>query len=182
MIRYLAFLRGINVGGYRKIKMTDLRATFISAGYTDVITYIQSGNVIFNSTEINPELLSQNIEQSIEKTAGFRTEVIIRTASELENIVHQNPFEGREDDRHKLYVTFFKVEPTQDIIQELLSLRSDIEQFTIRKRELFSLIDKKAPQKSRFSNNFIEKHFNIPATTRNWRSVIKILELASFDS
>ncbi|MEX0905099.1 MAG: DUF1697 domain-containing protein [Balneolaceae bacterium] len=179
MIRYAALLRGINVGGYRKIKMNDLCDIFLTAGLKNITTYIQSGNVIFDSPETDTSRLKHEIETSLEKTAGFHATVLIRTIPELENIIYENPFEGRVTDRHKLYVTFFKVEPSPDKQQELLSYRNDVEEFTVRKRELYSLIDKKTSQKPLFSNNFIEKHFGMPATTRNWKTVNNILNLAT---
>lgn len=158
--------------------MADLREIFLSAGLSNVTTYIQSGNVIFDSPETDTAHLTQTIEQALEKNAGFRAAVLIRTISDFEKLVLENPFEGRQTEGHKLYVTFFQVEPSPGKQQELLSFRNEREEFTVRKRELFSLIDKKAPGKPLFSNTFIEKHFEMPATTRNWRSINKILSLA----
>lgn len=178
MIRYIALLRGINVGGHRKIKMADLREIFISAGFTNVTTYIQSGNIIFDSSETNTELLAQTIEQAVENNAGFHSSVLLRTISDLEKLVLENPFEGRQTEGHKLYITFFEAEPPPGKQQELLSYGSEREEFTVRKRELYSLINKGIPGKPIFSNSFIEKHFEMPATTRNWRSVNKILGIA----
>jgi uncharacterized protein (DUF1697 family) len=115
-------------------------------------------------------------------------DVLIRTVEELKAVIEQNPFDGKESDRHRLYVTFLKKEPSPvtflkrqpspPLQQELCDGSTGIEEFRVVCRTLYSLIDKKSAQKPRFSNNFIEKHFEMAATTRNWRSVNRILELA----
>lgn len=179
MKKYIAFLRAINVGGYRKIKMQDLRDMFEAMGFGNVRTYIQSGNVIFDSDESDPKLLSQSIEKKIHSKFGHEVPVMIRTRDQLKNIIDQNPFKGQDDDPFMLYVTFFLETPSKEKQQELKALSSDIEKFDFVNGELFSLIDKETDQKPNFSNNFVEKLIGIPGTGRNWRSVNKIYELAS---
>ncbi len=179
MEKYIAFLRAINVGGYRKIKMQNLRDMFEAMGFEHVETYIQSGNVIFDSDETDPTVLSQSIEQQIESEFGHDVPVMVRTREQLENLIKNNPFDGQEDKRFKLYVTFFLETLPKEKQQELKSLSSDIEKFDFVNGELFSLIDKTTDQKTNFSNNFVEKMIGIPGTGRNWRSVNKIYEMAS---
>lgn len=179
MITYIALLRAINVGGYRKIKMADLRDMFEKLGFENVQTYIQSGNVIFDSDETDSDQLSQSIKKQIKSDFGHDVPVMIRTRDELKTLIESNPFEGQDEDPFMLYVTFFLETPPQEKQHELMSLSSKIERFEFLNGELFSLIDKKTDQKTNFSNGYVEKITGIPGTGRNWRSVNKIFEMAS---
>lgn len=179
MKKYIALLRAINVGGHRKIKIQDLRDMFETMGFDHVQTYIQSGNVIFDSDENDPKKLSQSIEEQIKSDFDHEVPVMIRTHGQFKNIIDQNPFDGQSDDCFKLYITFFLETPSNEKQQELKDLSNDIEIFDFVNGELFSLIDKKTDQKVNFSNNFVEKIAGIPGTVRNWKSVNKIFEMAN---
>lgn len=179
MNRYIAFLRAINVGGYRKIKMQDLREMLEKMGFENVQTYIQSGNVLFDSDESDPTALSQSIEKEIESEFGHEVPVMIRTPRDLKKLISENPFNDQLEDPFKLYVTFFLETPSSEKQQELKDLSSDIEKFDFVDSELFSLIDKKTDQKVNFSNGFVEKIIGIPGTSRNWKTVNKMVEMAS---
>ena len=110
MIKYVSLLRGINVGGQNKIKMEELKRLYDSLGFTKIKTYIQSGNIIFESPISDTSDLVNKIETSIKQTYGFSVTVIIRTASEFQQVVNNNPFCGtRKEDITKLCVTFLKV-------------------------------------------------------------------------
>lgn len=108
MNSYIALLRAINVGGYRKIKMESLRGMFDSAGFNDVTTYIQSGNVIFSSPESVPGTLAETIETEIKNTFGHDVDVIIRTQEHFKSLIRKNPFRDKDRSPFKFYVTFFK--------------------------------------------------------------------------
>lgn len=177
MNRYIALLRAINVGGYRKIKMDDLREMFSSMGFNNPETYIASGNVVFEAPEEVHERLAGRIKKQIDDTFGHDVPVVIRTAGEMEAVLDRVPFESKEGWR--LYITFLPSAPSSDISVELESLSSGIEKFRVLKREVFSFVNKKTSKKPNFSNNFIEKHFDMQGTTRNLRTVRKIQELAS---
>lgn len=178
MNRYIAFLRAINVGGYRKIKMQDLQQMFENLGFKNVQTYIQSGNVVFDSDESDPEFLSQSIEKQIDSQFGHDVPVMIRTPEDVEKLITANPFDGENEDPFRLYVTFFLESPSPEKQQELRDLSSDIEKFDFVDGDLFSLIDKKTNQKVNFSNGYVEKIIGIPGTGRNWRTVNKMVEMA----
>ena len=92
MTRYVAFLRGINVGGHKKIKMADLRRGFGSWGFTDVKTLLASGNVAFSAEETQCDALADSIETGIESTFGFEVGVIVRTIASIRDLVSANPF------------------------------------------------------------------------------------------
>lgn len=179
MNRYIALLRAINVGGYRKIKMQDLRNMFVAMGFENVRTYIQSGNVIFDSDESEPTVLSQSVKQQIESEFGHDVPVMIRTLEQLNDLIENNPFDGMDVDPFRLYVTFFQEPPPKEKQQELKALSNSIEKFNFVQDELFSLVNKKTDQKVNFSNSYVEKIIGIPGTGRNWRSVNKIFEIAS---
>lgn len=179
MKRYIAFLRAINVGGYRKIKMQGLRELFENMGYENVQTYIQSGNVVFDSDESDPILISQSIEGMIKGEFGHVVPVIIRTPEYLGKLINNNPFEGENKDPFRLYITYFLKTPSKEKQEELISLSSDIEKFDFVEGDLFSLVNKKTDQKVNFSNGFVEKIIGIPGTSRNWRTVNNMVEMAS---
>lgn len=179
MNTYIALLRAINVGGYRKIKMQDLRDMFEKMGFENVQTYLQSGNIIFESNVEVITKLSQTIEEQIKTDFGYEVPVMIRTREDLKHLINYNPFEGQIEDPFRLYVTFFLETPPKEKQQELKNLSTDIEKFEFLNGELFSLINKKTDQKPNFSNNYVEKIIGIPRTGRNWRSVNKIFDMTS---
>ena len=107
MPKYIALLRGINVGGHKKIMMADLRIIFEKFGFLAVRSYIQSGNVIFQSNEVDTKKLEKLIENALEKAYGFLVPVIILTRSKLEKIVIDNPFKPLDGyDTGKIYYVF----------------------------------------------------------------------------
>jgi uncharacterized protein (DUF1697 family) len=177
MERYIAFLRGINVSGQKIIKMEALRKAFIAEGFTDVKTYIQSGNVIFNSDEVDTERLIQKIEDMIENQFGFRTDVIIRKQIDIESVLNSLQISRLESgvDR-KYYITFLKKEYNEPLIVPLFSKNMDIEVIYKNKKDFIS-ISNLFNGSYGFPNAFIEKLTGIPATTRNPETLKKILEL-----
>jgi len=177
MTRYAAFLRGINVSGQKIIKMERLKEIFESMKFKNVRTYIQSGNVLFDSTESNSETLINKIESHIKKSLGCEVTVITRTAAEIEKIVEQNPFAKKKLDKdYNLYVTFLSEEPAADLKKSLQLLSDEIATYKITSCEVYTLY-KRSNAKHPFSNNFVEKKLKVAATTRNWNVVNKIYEL-----
>ncbi len=171
-MKYVAFLRAINVGGHSVIKMTDLKRMFESAGLKNVETYIQSGNVIFESTKENVGSLEQRIESQLEKAAGYRIQLFVRTMRELQSIVNKNPFAAT--DSETIHIAILRTKPDPKSGQALLSFRSEADDFAIRGREVYNL--RRDREKSVFSNNFIEKILKLPATTRNLTTLQKMME------
>src|SRR5438552_19199303 len=109
MTKYIAFLRGINVSGQKLIKMEDLSRMFAEFGFHNVKTYIQSGNVIFETAEPNPDTLTEKIEQGLHESLGYEVTVILRTFLEVEDLVKRDPFKGtKADGNAKMYVTFLR--------------------------------------------------------------------------
>ena len=122
MIKYIAILRGINVGGHRKILMTDLKVLLKKIGLKKCITYIQSGNVIFLSDKL-AETIEKQIQQAIFKKYGFEVPVMVRTANEIEIVFNSNPFLLKESDSKKLYVAFLAENPIQENIENFNAIQ-----------------------------------------------------------
>lgn len=170
MKKYIAFLRAINVGGTKIIKMEDLKKIFESFGFANVQTYIQSGNVVFETKE--SAMLEAQIEKLLEKALGYKVEIFLRTMEELAKIASQPAFEPQGDET--LHVVFLR--KSQDANhkskQELLSFRSEADDFAVKGREVYNL--RRDRDKSVFSNNFIEKILKESSTTRNLTTLRKI--------
>ena len=174
-MKYVAFLRGINVGGKNKIKMETLREVFGSLGFETVKTYINSGNVIFETVETAGKELAVKIESAIEKEFALKIKVVVRKMSEIENVVANNPFAGQFENEKDLHVFFLDEELPADKRELLLSNNNENEQFAVRNSEVFchlrvSVLD------GLMGKDYIGKKLKVFATTRNWRTVNKILE------
>lgn len=177
MIRYIAFLRGINVSGQKIIKMEVLRHAFTVAGFEDVKTYIQSGNILFTTVDQDSNQLIIKIEDLIEKTFGFRTDVILRKQADIETVVNSSFFSNvLSDDGGKHYITFLKHAYTVPLIVPLFSKNRDVEIIHHDNIALYS-ISTAYKGTYGFPNSFIEKLTGIPATTRNPNTLEKLLKL-----
>ena len=176
MVRYIAFLRGINVGGQKLIKMEKLGRAFTSFGLKNVRTYIQSGNVIFDAADKNPAVLTQKIEKKLHKLLGYNVNVLLRTFREVEDIVKRNPFKGIKPAADiKMYVTFLSKEPAVKLKIPLKSSKEGLEVSRIDNRDAF-ILSRMVKGRFGFPNNFLEKELGGPATTRNWTTVNKVIK------
>ncbi len=116
MVTYISMIRGINIGG-KKIKMDKLKELYRSLDFKDIKTYIQSGNVIFESTESDPLKLSHIIEKRISEIFDFDVKVLIKTKNEMMNVINRNPF--KKEDLNHIYVTFLFDIPSEKLINDL---------------------------------------------------------------
>lgn len=176
MNQKIALLRGINVGGKRKILMTDLKSLCETLDLKNVKTYIQSGNLIFNSDRKNDEI-ENDLEKAIKANFGFDVPVIIRSVKELETTINKNPFTEKLVDINQLHLTFLKEKPIKEAIEKTLSYHYKPDKFKIDNKEVFIICAGKY-HKSKLTNTFFEKHLNVAATTRNWKTVLKLSELS----
>ncbi len=174
--RKIAILRGINVGGKRKILMNDLKSLFEYLGFEEVQTYIQSGNVIFKSTNISNTEIEEKIEKRIKDYFDFDVPVIVRSIEDLENTITKNPFYNNETDVTKLHLTFLKKLPSKENIEQIKLISHPPDTFEIINTDVFIRCEGKYHQ-SKLSNNFFENKLLVNATTRNWKTVLKLLEL-----
>jgi uncharacterized protein (DUF1697 family) len=179
MATYISLLRGINVSGKNKINMDELRCLYESLDFTHVRTYIQSGNVIFNTPEIESFVLSEKIEKEITQSLDFSISVLIRTDDDFRRIIENNPFiTAKEEDFSRLYITFLYRSPAESVVRKLSELNSKPDEFSISNKEIY-LHCPNGCGKTRLSNNFFEKKLGMPATSRNWKTVNKLYRLAS---
>ncbi len=169
MKKYVAFLRAINVGGTKIIKMDDLKKTFASFGFENVQTYIQSGNVIFETNKSTA--LESKIEKRLEKALGYKVETFVRSMDEVADIANKSPFTPQGEET--LHVVFLRRKPVKSSVEALTRYNSAADQFAAPGREVYNL--RRDRERSVFSNGFIEKIFGA-ATTRNMTTVKKILE------
>ena len=161
-------LRGVNVGGNKKIKMSTLAALYESLGFKDAKTYIQSGNVVFSSHEPSPSALSKRIERAIKESFGFDAAVVVRTKAELEKAIDNNPFKDKDPD--KLHVTFLSDAPANRTLDVFDAAKDESEEYSISGKEVYLFLPN-GYGRTKLSNNFFEKKLNVSATTRNWRTV-----------
>lgn len=175
MIKYMAFLRGINVGGKNLIKMERLKSLFESVGFENVKTYIQSGNVIFEPTENSKEKIIKRIEKELNKYFGESVLVFLRTFAEIEAIVKYNPF-AKIKIAHstKLYVSFIGNEFNKKPKLPLVSAKKDVEVIAIKNCEVYC-ITVEINGRFGFPNNFVEDYFGVASTSRNWNTITKIV-------
>lgn len=177
MIKYIAILRGINVGGHRKILMVDLKVLLKKIGLKKCITYIQSGNVIFLSDK-PAETLEKQIQQAIFKKYGFEVPVMVRTANEIEIVFNSNPFLSKESDSKKLYVAFLAENPIQENIENFNAIQFEDANYSLKGQHLYICYETKSSN-SKLTNNLIENKLKVTATSRNWKTVTKLFELSN---
>lgn len=178
-MKYIALLRGINVGGHKKILMADLRELLLKNGLKNVQTYIQSGNVIFESDE-NPTVLSKNISTYIYKEYLFEVPVLIKTDTEWEYALNNNPFimDDTAVETKKLYITFLSETPLEENIELMEELDYSPDIFIIKKDLVYSHYPNGAGR-SKMTINVFERKLKVNATSRNWNTMIKLFSLCN---
>jgi uncharacterized protein (DUF1697 family) len=180
MHTFVSLLRGINVGGHKVIAMSRLKALYESAGFTGVTTYIQSGNVIFESSNNNASSVGKIIEDTFKKSLGFSVTAIIRRSSELGRVISECPFIPlNRIDESKLHVTFLNSRPAPSLVKKMAQLTAKTgDEYKLVGSEIY-LHCPNGYGRTVYSNNFFEKHLNVAATTRSWRSVNTLYAMSS---
>jgi len=176
MKTYIALLRGINVGGHRKVPMAELRDLLTMIGFSNVKTYIQSGNVIFQTKEIALMQLENGIRKSIETHFGFDVSVMVRTRKQLQKIFDNCPFS--EDKKINSYFAILSHSPDKDLVQEAYEKTYENEEYEITNDCLY-FYSNRGYGNSKFSLNYFEKKLNINATARNYKTMLKLLSLSA---
>jgi uncharacterized protein (DUF1697 family) len=176
-MRYVAFLRGINVGGHASIHMADLIKTLQQAGFDNVTTYVQSGNVIFDSGTGNTGAIAKKLEDLIETQFNAQVKVILRSKNEIATIVENNPLLNEPTiDISKLHVTLLASSPDVAVLRDLQMNKEANELYTIRGKEIF-LYCPNGYGRTKLNNTAFENKLKVIATTRNWRTMQTILTL-----
>jgi uncharacterized protein (DUF1697 family) len=177
MTTFIALLRGINVSGKNRIRMQELRISFESLKLSGVETYIQSGNVIFDCEGIDPENLSGLIEGKIVQSFGTPVQVLLRDLDNLIRIVENNPFRPQvKFNPEKLHITFLSQTPR--LQETTLTGKQNGDEFQRKGCEVY-LYCPDGYGRTKFSNTYFEKVMGVPATTRNWKTVNALIEIAN---
>lgn len=177
MPAYVAMLRGVNVGARNTIKMKDLEALVAGLGHTNVATYIQSGNVVFDSRSKSASALAAGIARAIREEIGLDVGVLLRSQAELAELVPANPFLRAGADLTKLHVTFLDGKPDAAAVRALAGFDAAPDEFRARGREIYLHCPAGYGQ-TKLNNGFWERKLRVGATTRKWKTVTTLLELS----
>ncbi len=172
---YISLLRGINVSGKNKIKMDALKSVYSTLGFSNVHTYIQSGNVLFSCSPTDTDQLEEKIELGIQSAFGFDIPVLVNTLNDFKNIISAAPFTDEEE--NKRYVTFLKKMPDFFPEAQINNAKQESEMISIGKKYIY-IYCPGGYGRTKLSNSFFEKKLKGIATTRNWKTVQTLVELA----
>ena len=177
MIAMICLLRGVNVGGHNMIKMDALRELCESLGHCNTQTYLQSGNVVFQTSERDPVKVGAKIEAAIEKKLGFRPDIMLRTAAGMREVIAKNPFAKRNGiEPNKLIVTFLASEPTAETKAAVLALKPDPEEIFMNGHELYAYFPNGSGRSKLVP--LLSKALKNKGTGRNWTTVCTLAEMA----
>ena len=176
-MRYVALLRGINVNGKKMVKMDLLKSIFEEMKFENIETYIQTGNVIFDSQEVQKNSLCNKIKDKLKDTLGFEVPVILKEIEELEAVIGDNPFRNRNLlENEKLHVTFLEREPSSEVADIFNDYKEDKDEIILHGENVYILC-RNGYGKTKFSNSFLESKLKVKGTTRNFKTINKIVEL-----
>ena len=179
MNKYTAFLRGINVGGNKLIKMDDLKKAFESAGFKNIKTILASGNVIFESGKKSAEVISKTIEEMLHKTFSHKISVIVRSIEDLQKLSEVDPFKYIEVTKDtRLYVSFVNGMPELKLKLPYESDDKCLRILGIKQNTVCSVIIVSPQSNTIDLMNFLDKELGKNVTTRNWNTVMRILKAA----
>jgi uncharacterized protein (DUF1697 family) len=176
--RYIALLRGINVGGHAIVKMAEVRRLFESLGLEDVVTYIQSGNVVFSARQADPARLARQLEKTLALVVGSQIKVFVLTPAELKAAAAHNPFAPeRRDHEQRCHLLFLSAEPEPARREKLMALAGEEYRFHLGDKVLYYAYDNEYAAGNRRTIDF-EKVLGVAGTARTWKVVAKLIELA----
>jgi uncharacterized protein (DUF1697 family) len=179
MARLVVLLRGINLGSRNRISMPELREALEDAGYEDVRTYLQSGNVVLTSTA-SAKQVARACERLIADRFGLEIAVVARTRNELAQVVKRNPLARVAKDQKRYQVSFLETKPSPRIVREVESVVADREKVVSIGREIYAW-HPAGVARSKLWAQLAGKNLGVTATARNWTTVTKLLELADAD-
>lgn len=175
-MRYIALLRGINVGGNTMIKMADLKTALETLGLENVVTYVNSGNIGFDTKKTAEKSLVVKIEKVIEKGFDKSVSVMVREQKDITNIIAANPFDGEFETHKQMHVLFMREKMSKEKEDQLLEQQTEREKFAVVGREIYALLLDGVAD-SLLGKGFIDRKLKISVTGRNWRTVEKLAEL-----
>jgi uncharacterized protein (DUF1697 family) len=175
-VRYIAILRGVNLGKTARVSMPKLRELLTGLGYENVRTYVASGNVVLTSS-LKPPRLERRLRAQIAEGMGIDVPVLVRTRNELARVVALDPLGTFADNPARYMVSFLSAKPTSSVLQELATLDVEPGRFVVHGRELYAW-HPEGVGRSRLGALLSEERLGVVATARNWNTVTKLLELA----
>jgi uncharacterized protein (DUF1697 family) len=175
-MKHVALLRAINVGGKNMLPMKVLAEMFVTAGCRDVVTYIQSGNVVFSAPTAVLRKLAQTISQRIADDFGYQVPVVLRSHEELAAVVRANPFLKAGETEKVLHVAFLRDVPGADLVANLDPLRSPPDRFAVVGRDVFLHLVNHAA-KTKLTNAWMDSKLKTISTARNWATVLKLHDM-----
>ncbi len=174
MQTFVAFLRGINVGGHHKVPMKELKTLLQQHGFTDVQTLLNSGNVIFSTTMNAISEIESSLENILENEFGFPIPAVVRSSYDLKNLLAEEPFSGiRLTPDVRFYVSFLKDEPRISLTLPWISDDTSYQIISIKNKMIVSYLDL-SKGKTVKGMDSLEKLFGKNLTTRNWNTIEKI--------
>jgi uncharacterized protein (DUF1697 family) len=173
---YIALLRGVNVGGKNKILMAELRELFEAIGLLNVKTYIQSGNIVFTSKEKSCAHLEFYMKEAIQSRFNLEVPVIVKTKSGLQQVFNDCPFS--EDKKQKSYFSMLYEAPNETLINEVSKIKYENEEVVVTPKCVY-FYSSIGYGKTKYNNNFFERKLQVVATARNYKTMVKLLDLAS---
>jgi uncharacterized protein (DUF1697 family) len=177
MTACVSLFRGINVGGHHKVRMDELKKMHEALGLKQVLPYIQSGNVVFSSDDADVAHIQSRIKESFEHAFGFRVDVAVRTAAEIEEIIARNPFQTQPDKQTQWQVVLFLTAyPDATGQEDLLAAQVEPEELFLSGKELF-IYYPNGIGRSKLTANWIEKKLKTTGTARNWNTVLQLRQL-----
>lgn len=172
-MRYAAFMRALNVGG-RIVKMDELKRHFVKLGFSNVESFIASGNIVFESSSKSGAALEKKISSALAKALGYEVVTFVRTIAEVSEIAAYTPFKGLTD--APTFVVGFLIEPlSAAATKKLMALGSKVDRFHVRGREVW-WHSENSQADSTFSNAVLEKTLGVRTTFRNMRTVRKMAD------
>jgi len=176
MKTFIALLRGINVSGQKKIKMAELRKSLTQNGLENVQTYIQSGNIIFDSEVLDTSTLEHKIHDVIAKDFGFEVPTLVVSGNAIPKVMEANPF-AKKAEENKLYYVLLKQVPEKELVAQFEELNFTNEDFHVTENCVY-LMCKKGYGNAKLNNNLIERKLKVDATTRNQKTMLKLWEMS----
>lgn len=178
MERFIALLRGVNVSGKNKVNMKELKTWMEQLAFTEVETYIQSGNIVFTSAQKNVANLAQKIKKAISEQLGLDIVVIVLSPATLQTIIEENPFSADTNfDEHNMYVCFLQQTPEKEKTKNISGYSFADDRFQLAGQVVYLYVPG-GYGNTKINNNFFENKLKVAATTRNWKTIQKLLEMA----
>jgi uncharacterized protein (DUF1697 family) len=177
MALYIALLRSVNVAGHGRLSMAELKESFLGMGYTDVSTYIQTGNVFFRSPAKRASTLSAAIEDRLAEDFGSAPAVLLRKAADLKRIVAGSPFPKKGADPARHHVTFLAAAPSAERLASFKAPPSGRDELVIAGQEVY-VHTPDGYARSKLTGALLERRLGVLSTTRNWNTVTKLCDLA----